>query len=262
MPTTQSYYDTLVAQADAAATAKKDALQAAYERLTRATVDDKGNITYAKDTSGNPLYGTMDVDYMAKRRMASAGAEASGMMRSGQYARTLAEGQAAYRAGILGSLGETTGQKTQVDKDLALEKAKYQAMYGNVAAGSGSSGSGTGGAGGTTTGGTGSMSPITAPPDNGISAPPLSGNRENQTIYPTTGRGGMGSPGTVVTTPNTDIYTPNRFGGIEKPTPAKPVAPAKPVSPPKPVTPVKPVVPTPPVIRKPGTVVLKPGGKK
>lgn len=215
MPSTQSYYDSLIAQSNAAAKAKKDALQSAYERLTTAQTDEKGGITYKKDASGNPMYGSMDVDYMQKKRMAGAGAESAGMMKSGQYARTLAEGQAAYRAGILGAKSSTTEQQTQIDKDLAMEQAKYKAMYGDTST--------PGGGGATSTGGTATSpatsTPITAPP-----APPVSGVRAGQSVLPTTGRGGMGSPGTVKVTP-------------------------KPVPTPKPVT------------KKPGTVTIKPGGR-
>ena len=139
MGTTQSYYEQLKEKAEAAALAKKAALDAAYQRMTTATFDDKGTPTYKTDASGNPMYGTLDVDYLEKKRGMGAGAESAGMMRSGQYARGLAEGQAAYRSAVIGGKEKKTSEQTAIDNELALENAKNQAMYGDNKTSSGSS---------------------------------------------------------------------------------------------------------------------------
>lgn len=144
MPTTQTYYDQLILNSNAAAAAKKSALDQAYERMTTATFDDSGQISYKKDDKGNPLYGSMDVDYMNRVRQTGAGAESSGMLKSGQYTRSLAEGQAAYRSSVLGAKSETEAQKTQIDQELAQKQAEYKAMYGTVGGSSGGRSSGGG----------------------------------------------------------------------------------------------------------------------
>jgi len=142
MATSSTYLDELITKSNAAAAAKKDALDRRLQLQTTAQVDEKGNITYAKDTSGQDLYGSMDVDYMRRKRGTEAGAEATGMLRSGQYARALAEGQAAYRADIIGAKEQTEAEKTLIGEELATEQAKYKAEYGGVGQGVG------GGAGG------------------------------------------------------------------------------------------------------------------
>jgi hypothetical protein len=225
MPTTQTYYDQLIANSNAAATAKKDALDKALERMTTATFDDQGNVSYKKDAQGNPLYGSMDVDYMQKKREAGAGAESSGMLRSGQYARTLAEGQAAYRSGIIGARESTTSQKTQVDLDTAQKQAEYKALYGNTSSGGGtgtSTGTGTGTSTGTGMGG------VTTPPAfSGGSTTPTSNLTPSQ-------QKGLATRNTV----------PGGFGATKTPTQATS---AKPIARPKPVT------------TKPGQRVMTPG---
>jgi hypothetical protein len=225
MPTTQTYYDQLIINSNAAATAKKDALDKAYERMTTATFDDQGNVSYKKDAQGNPLYGSMDVDYMQKKREAGAGAESSGMLRSGQYARTLAEGQAAYRSGVLGAKESTTSQKTQVDLDTAQKQAEYKALYGDTSSGGGtgtSTGTGTGTSTGTGMGG------VTTPPafSGGSTAPTTNLTPSQQK--------GLATRNTV----------PGGFGATKTPTQATST---KPIARPKPVT------------TKPGQRVMTPG---
>lgn len=124
-----SYYEQLKAQLEADAAAKKAALDAAYERATGAQFDTSGNLTYKTSASGMPEYGTLDVAYQEGQRNLGAGAEASGMLNSGQYARNLATSQAAYRSQILGLKSTTAEQKAQIDTGTAADLAKYGAMY-------------------------------------------------------------------------------------------------------------------------------------
>jgi hypothetical protein len=229
MPTTQTYYDQLIANSNAAATAKKDALDKAYERMTTATFDEQGNVSYKKDAQGNPLYGAMDVDYMKQKRQAGAGAESSGMLRSGQYARTLAEGQAAYRSGIIGARESTTAQKTQVDLDTAQKQAEYKALYGNASSGGGT-GTSTGAGTGTAAGGQTGMTGITTVPGFGGTT---TGTAPTSNLTPTQQQG-LARRNTV----------PGGFGATKTPTQATS---AKPITRPKPVT------------TKPGQRVMTPG---
>lgn len=229
MPTTQTYYDQLITNSNAAATAKKDALDKAYERMTTATFDDQGNVSYKKDAQGNPLYGSMDVDYMQQKRQAGAGAESSGMLRSGQYARTLAEGQAAYRSGVIGAKESTTAQKTQVDLDTAQKQAEYKALYGNTSSGGGT-GTSTGAGTGTAAGGQTGMTGITTVPGFGGTT---TGTAPTSNLTPTQQQG-LARRNTV----------PGGFGATKTPTQATS---AKPITRPKPVT------------TKPGQRVMTPG---
>jgi hypothetical protein len=246
MPTTQTYYDQLIINSNAAATAKKDALDKAYERMTTATFDDQGNVSYKKDAQGNPLYGSMDVDYMQKKREAGAGAESSGMLRSGQYARTLAEGQAAYRSGVLGAKESTTSQKTQVDLDTAQKQAEYKALYGNT-----SSGGGTGAGTKTEADGKTGMTEITEIKDFTTNLTP---SQQKGLATRNTVPGGFGATKTPTQatslTPSqqkglaTRNTVPGGFGATKTPTQATST---KPIARPKPVT------------TKPGQRVMTPG---
>jgi hypothetical protein len=133
-----SYYDQLRLQLTEAATAKKAALDAAYDRATTATFDASGNATYKKDASGNNIYGTRDVQYMEQKRNTATGAESSGTLRSGQNLRNVVNDEAAYRADIATAAGNLTAQKDTIDTETATKAAEYKAMYGD---GKGSTGS-------------------------------------------------------------------------------------------------------------------------
>jgi hypothetical protein len=242
MPTTQTYYDQLILNSNAAAAAKKTALDQAYERMTTATVDDSGQISYKKDDKGNPLYGSLDIDYMNRARQTSAGAESSGMLKSGQYTRSLAEGQAAYRSGIIGAKSQTEAQKTLVDQETAQKQAEYKAMYGTVG---GSSGGGSSTSGGSKTDSTNKndMPAITDKPSIGDTTTKKTNTTPSSNLTPSQQRG--------LATRNT---VPGGFGATKSPqaaagaakTPTQATTP-KPVSRPKPVT------------TKPGQAVIRPG---
>lgn len=196
MATSSTYLDELINKSNAAAAAKKEALDRKLKMQTTAQVDEKGNITYQKDDSGNNLYGSIDVDYMQRNRAAAAGAESTGMLKSGQYARTLAENQAAYRSNIIGAKEQTEAEKTSIGENLATEQAQYKAQYGNVGGGvGGSSGGGSKSKNKTQTSTPSSgMTPITPPPQlpmpttPTISRPTPVTRRPGQPVIPRTGR--------------------------------------------------------------------------
>lgn len=135
MPTTASYYNTLITNLDASAKAKKDALDAAYDRATQSIVDKQtGAITY-KQEGGKPMYGAEDVAYMEKQRLSKASAESAGMLRSGQSARALATNEAEYRTRLSELSAKLAAEKGQVEAETGTKKAEYEAMYGTPAAG-------------------------------------------------------------------------------------------------------------------------------
>lgn len=144
-----SYYEQLKAQLTEAATAKKAALDAAYDRATTAMFDAAGNASYKKDASGNNMYGTRDVQYLEQKRNIGTGAEAGGTLRSGQNQRNLVNADVAYRSDLGSLAANLTTQKGIVDTDTATKSAEYQAMYGKEGAlpggGSSSSSSNSGG---------------------------------------------------------------------------------------------------------------------
>jgi hypothetical protein len=154
-----SYYDQLKLQLTEAATAKKAALDAAYDRATTATFDASGNASYKKDASGNNIYGTRDVQYLEQKRKTATGAESSGTLRSGQNLRNVVNDEAAYRADIATAAGNLTAQKDIIDTETATKAAEYKAMYGD---GKGSTGSGAGARSGSS-GNTGLGSSTAAP---------------------------------------------------------------------------------------------------
>jgi len=159
MPSTTDYYTQLKAQLEAAATAKKAALDLEYERATTATFDAQGNPTYKKDAAGNTQYGSVDVGYMNQQRSIKTGAEAGNMLRSGQTARDLLTSTAGYKAEVAGKAANVTAEKTAITNDTQTELAKYMAMYGTGSAGtSGAAGAGAAGAGAA---GAGADKPIT-----------------------------------------------------------------------------------------------------
>jgi hypothetical protein len=129
MATTTDYFTQLKTQLDASAAAKKAALDAAMLRATTANVDSSGNITYNKDAAGNELYGSLDVGYKEGQRNLKAGAEGSGMLRSGQLKRSELTNEASYRANVLGVKEKTAAEKTDVTNTAATQLAEYQAMY-------------------------------------------------------------------------------------------------------------------------------------
>lgn len=138
MPSTTDYYTQLKAQLEAAATAKKAALDLEYERATTATFDAQGNPTYKKDAAGNTQYGSVDVGYMNQQRSIKTGAEAGNMLRSGQTARDLLTSTAGYKAEVAGKAANVTAEKTAITNDTQTELAKYMAMYGTGSAGTSS----------------------------------------------------------------------------------------------------------------------------
>jgi hypothetical protein len=140
-----SYFDQLKAQLTESATAKKAALDAAYDRATAASFDAAGNVSYKKDASGNNIYGTRDVQYLEQKRTIGANAEGSGTLRSGQNQRNLINNDANYRSDLGTLSANLTTQKNTIDTDTATKSAEYQAMYGKEKTGStSSSGSGSG----------------------------------------------------------------------------------------------------------------------
>ncbi len=159
-----SYYEQLKLQLTEAATAKKAALDAAYDRATTAMFDASGNASYKKDASGNNIYGTRDVQYMEQKRNINAGAESGGTLRSGQNQRNLINNEAAYRSDIGAAAANLTAQKGVIDTETATKGAEYKAMYGDGKGSTGSSsnnnGSNNGGLGGS--GGGDAPRPITA----------------------------------------------------------------------------------------------------
>lgn len=244
MPTTQTYLEQLITNSNTAAAAKKAALDQAYERMTTATFDDSGQISYKKDDQGNPLYGSLDVDYMNRTRQAGAGAESSGMLRSGQYARSLAEGQAAYRSSILGAKSQTESQKTQIDQETAQKQAEYKAMYGTVggSSGGGTSGTGTSGGGSSNNAGTG-LPDITTTPSMGGTSTTKANTAPTSNLTPSQQRG--------LATRNT---VKGGFGATKSPQAA-----AGPAKSPTQVTTPKPTPQPKPVTTRPGQRVIRPG---
>lgn len=134
-----SYFDQLKAQLTEAATAKKAALDAAYDRATTAMFDAAGNASYKKDAAGKNMYGTRDVQYLEQKRNIGAGAEGSGTLRSGQNQRNLINAEAGYRSDLGALAANLTSQKGTIDTDTATKSAEYQAMYGSTGGGGGGS---------------------------------------------------------------------------------------------------------------------------
>jgi hypothetical protein len=176
MATTTDYFTQLKTQLNASAEAKKAALDAALLRATTANVDSSGNITYNKDAAGNELYGSLDVGYKEGQRNLRAGAEGSGMLKSGQLKRSELTNEASYRANVLGVKEKTTAEKTDVTNTAATQLAEYQAMYGT--------GGGTGGGTGTTT------PSSTSSTISEIKASPIPSFSTQPTSVITTGAGG------------------------------------------------------------------------
>jgi hypothetical protein len=140
MPSTNDYFQNLKLQAEAAALAKKQALDTAYEMATQANVNPTtGEITYNKDASGAEKLGTADVAYKEKQRSTAASGESAGMLRSGQQARQKLVDESDYRARILSLAQDKTAQQTQIDKDTATQVAEYRALYGTTGGASNSS---------------------------------------------------------------------------------------------------------------------------
>ena len=131
MPVTTDYLDTLKIQLEAAATNKKAALDAAYERATNVQFDKDGKMSVRKTPAGNEAGpGTLDVQYAEQQRNIGVSNEASGTLKSGQFARDLATSQAGYRSTVAGLNAERIAGQTAADTDAASELAKYKAMYG------------------------------------------------------------------------------------------------------------------------------------
>ena len=222
MPLSSTYYESLKTKAEADATAKKAAYDAALARATAVEFDEKGNVK--TDASGNPIYktdaagtklqGSLDVAYANQQRSTGAGAEASGMLRSGQLARARTDDLTTYRANLMGAMGEAQAGKTTVDTGLARQLAEYKAQYGpETSSGTGSSSSGTTG-----------------------------GNQKTDT----TGKDDVLAPTPTPKFTGTPTPSTSNTGDFRKAEMTTQVT-NKPAVAPKPVT------------KKPGTVVLKPG---
>ena len=126
MPLSNTYYDTLKTQLEAAANSKKAAIDAALLRSSTAQFDP----TTGKVTGYGPQGpGTLDVQEQENVRALGTSSEGAGMLRSGQYARQLAGSQAAYRSAVAETKAKAESEKTQIDTDTAAELAKYKAMY-------------------------------------------------------------------------------------------------------------------------------------
>lgn len=131
MPATLSYKDQLNLSLQTAADNKKKALDQALQRATGAIFDPStGQLSYRTDPSGNPLYGTIDVDYMEQQRGINAQSEGAGMLRSGQRARNLAMSEAAYRSTVTGLAEDIAAQKTALDDERITQQAENEAKYG------------------------------------------------------------------------------------------------------------------------------------
>lgn len=142
MPATIDYLANLKTQLETASQNKRQALQNQYDRATGAQFNkDTGALTYRTDASGNPLYGTLDVDYMEQQRGINTQAEGAGMLRSGQRARNLATSEAGYRATVGGLAESLAAGQTGIDDDQALRIAEYEAMYGSPSGSGGGGGS-------------------------------------------------------------------------------------------------------------------------
>jgi hypothetical protein len=159
MPATTDYLATLKIQLDAAAANKKLALDAAYERATNVVFDKDGKMSTRKTPAGNEAGpGTLDVQYAEQQRNIGTSNEASGTLKSGQYARDLATSQSGYRSTLAGINADRISGQSAIDTDAAAEFAKYKAMYGGsnepttgggtTPAATGGSSSGSGGGGG------------------------------------------------------------------------------------------------------------------
>jgi hypothetical protein len=162
MPTTTDYFTNLKTQLQTASRNKKQALQNQFDMATGARFNPTtGALTYRTDAAGNPLYGTLDVDYQEQQRGINTQSEGAGMLRSGQRARSLATSDAGYRAAVGGLAASLAAGQTAVDDAEAVQLAEYEAMYGP------SRPSGGGGGGSATPrppGGSQALPPITPPP--------------------------------------------------------------------------------------------------
>lgn len=137
MGTTTDYLASLKTKLDADAAAKKSAYDLMLERATQATFDQNGRPTYKTNAEGQQQYGNLDISYMNQERNIGAGAESSGMMKSGQTARAYATNLAGYKADVINAQNQAATNKNAVDAANALEYAKYQAMYGTDTSGAG-----------------------------------------------------------------------------------------------------------------------------
>ena len=165
MAATTDYLATLKLQLDAAALAKKNALDIAYERATNAQFDAEGKQSVRKTPAGSDAGpGTLDVQYQQQQRNIATANESSGMLKSGEYARDLATSQAGYRSTIANLNADRISGQSAVDTDAASEYAKYQAMYGKptpdpTPTSTSGSGAGSGAGGGSGAGNLGEIKP-------------------------------------------------------------------------------------------------------
>lgn len=125
MPLSSAYYDELKTKAEEAANAKKAAYDAALQLATTVQFDELGNIK----GYGSTGMGAEDVKFLEQKRLGAGAAESRGMLRSGQYARDLANQLAEYKSRVTGLRAETAAKKTGVESDLATQLAEYKATY-------------------------------------------------------------------------------------------------------------------------------------
>jgi hypothetical protein len=234
MGATTDYLATLKIQLDAAALAKKAALDIAYERATNVQFDKEGKMSTRKTAAGNDAGpGTLDVQYAEQQRNIGSANESSGMLKSGEYARDLATSQAGYRSTISNLNADRVSGQTAIDTDLASEYAKYQAMYGkptpdaNPTTGSGGTSGTNGSSGSSGAGGTQKPAdPIDKPP--AIVAPPTFTPAPKANIIPASTYTNMTPKQKAAVTARNKVP-----GGMGASAP-KPVVPKKPVvTPPK-----------------------------
>jgi hypothetical protein len=240
-----SYFESLKTQLTESATAKKAALDAAYDRATTATFDAAGKVSYKKDASGKNIYGTRDVQHLENVRNIGTSAESRGALRSGQTQRSLINNEADYRSDVTGAAATLTAQKGLVDTETGTKTAEYEALYGDQKSGGGGDGTSTSASGSTSAPSTAPM-PITGP-GNAILTP--SSQKAMADAYAKWGGPSYGTPAkpgaqpTVVAKPAASAA---QFRAKEEADKKKPVATAKPATPAKPAVPAAPAKPAAP----------------
>ena len=224
MGATIDYLATLKTQLDAAALAKKAALDIAYERATNVQFDKEGKMSTRKTPEGKDAGpGTLDVQYAEQQRNIGSANEASGMLKSGEYARDLATSQAGYRSTIANLNADRISGQSAADTDAASEYAKYQAMYGKPTPDAKPTTPTTGGSGGSGGSGGGADNPK----DPAIDPPPNFNPRQNR-LNTTTAR-----PNTIPQSTYTNmtaaqkaaVASRNKAVDTKKPVVKKPVVP-------------------------------------
>jgi len=234
-----SYFEQLKTQLTASATAKKAALDAAYNRATTATFDASGKPIYKKDAAGNNMYGTRDVQYLEEARNINVGAEAGGTLRSGQNQRNLINNEANYRSDVIGASNQLTANKGVIDTEAATQTAEYQALYGDTPS--------SGGGGGTSstspaasTQPSAAPRPVTGPGGSVLTPSAQQGMADAYAKWGGPSYGTPAKPGAKPTVVQQPASSPAQFRAKEEAT-KKPAGPAKPVA----AVPSKPTISSP-----------------